>query len=46
LSVVGLIIHRPLDGAASLMNWQTGLLAALAVVAHDTSDWMNTILLQ
>ena len=40
---------RTLDGAAigaaSLVNWRTGLLVAIAVVAHDTSDGLNTILL-
>jgi len=49
ISAVGLIIHSTLDGAAigaaSLVNWRTGLLVAMAVVAHDTSDGLNTILL-
>lgn len=49
LSAVGLIVHSTLDGAAigaaSLLSWQTGLLVALAVVAHDSSDGLNTILL-
>jgi zinc transporter, ZIP family len=49
LSAAGLIAHSTLDGAAigaaSLVNWQTGLLVALAVVAHDSSDGLNTILL-
>lgn len=49
LSAVGLIVHSTLDGAAigaaSLVNWQTGLLVALAVIAHDSSDGLNTILL-
>jgi ZIP family zinc transporter len=49
LSAIGLIIHSTLDGAAigaaSLITWQTGLLVALAVIAHDTSDGLNTILL-
>ena len=31
--------------AASLVNWRTGLLVALAVIAHDMSDGLNTILL-
>jgi ZIP family zinc transporter len=48
-SAVGLIVHSTLDGAAigaaTLVNWQTGLLVALAVIAHDSSDGMNTILL-
>jgi ZIP family zinc transporter len=49
LSVLGLIAHSTLDGAAigaaALINWQTGLLIALAVIAHDMSDGLNTILL-
>src|SRR5438046_5175543 len=49
LSAIGLIIHSTLDGAAigaaALLTWQTGLLVALAVIAHDTSDGLNTILL-
>jgi zinc transporter ZupT len=49
LSSVGLIAHSTLDGAAigaaSLVNWRTGLLVALAVIAHDMSDGLNTILL-
>src|SRR6267378_2596606 len=49
LSALGLIIHSTLDGAAigaaSLVNWRTGLLVALAVIAHDLSDGLNTILL-
>jgi ZIP family zinc transporter len=49
IAVAGLIAHSTLDGmaigAASLVDWQTGLLVALAVVAHDSSDGLNTILL-
>jgi zinc transporter ZupT len=49
LGALGLIIHSTLDGAAigaaALVNWQTGLLVALAVVLHDLSDGLNTILL-
>ena len=49
LSAVGLIIHSTLDGAAigaaSLISWQTGVLVGLAVIAHDASDGLNTILL-
>lgn len=48
-SAVGLIIHSTLDGAAigaaSLVNWRTGMLVALAVIVHDASDGLNTILL-
>lgn len=32
-------------GAATLVDWQTGLLVALAVIAHDSSDGLNTILI-
>jgi ZIP family zinc transporter len=49
LSAIGLIIHSTLDGAAigaaSLVSWQTGVLVGLAVIAHDASDGLNTILL-
>ncbi len=49
LSAIGLILHSTLDGAAigaaSLINWRTGLLVALAIVVHDLSDGLNTILL-
>jgi len=49
ISAIGLVIHSTLDGmaigAASLVNWQTGLLVAIAVIAHDSSDGLNTILL-
>ena len=49
LGSIGLIVHSTLDGAAigaaSLVNWRTGLLVALAVIAHDMSDGLNTILL-
>ncbi len=40
LGSIGLIVHSTLDGAAigatSLVNPRTGLLVALAVIAHDT----------
>jgi zinc transporter, ZIP family len=49
MSVIGLIVHSTLDGAAigaaSLVNWRTGLLVATAVIVHDVSDGLNTILL-
>jgi len=49
LGSIGLIVHSTLDGAAigaaTLVNWRTGLLVALAVIAHDMSDGLNTILL-
>ncbi len=49
MGAIGLIAHSTLDGmaigAASLVDWQTGLLVALAVIAHDSSDGLNTILL-
>ncbi|HEX5437652.1 MAG TPA: ZIP family metal transporter [Gemmatimonadaceae bacterium] len=48
-SALGLIAHSTLDGAAigaaTLLHWQAGVLVALAVVAHDSSDGLNTILL-
>ena len=49
LSALGLILHSGLDGAAigaaTLVSWRTGLLVGLAVVAHDLSDGLNTVLL-
>ena len=49
MGAIGLIAHSTLDGmaigAASLVGWQTGLLVALAVIAHDASDGLNTILI-
>src|SRR6266700_82933 len=49
LSAIGLIVHSTLDGAAigaaSLVNWQTALLVAAAVIVHDSSDGLNTIVL-
>jgi zinc transporter, ZIP family len=49
MSAIGLIVHSTLDGAAigaaSLVSWRTGLLVALAVIVHDASDGLNTILL-
>jgi zinc transporter, ZIP family len=49
MSVIGLIVHSTLDGAAigaaTLVNWRTGLLVAMAVIVHDVSDGLNTILL-
>ena len=49
VSVIGLIVHSTLDGAAigaaTLVNWRTGLLVAMAVIVHDMSDGLNTILL-
>lgn len=49
MGAIGLIAHSTLDGmaigAASLVDWQTGLLVAIAVIAHDSSDGLNTILL-
>ncbi|HYB61345.1 MAG TPA: ZIP family metal transporter [Methylomirabilota bacterium] len=49
LSVMGLIAHSTLDGAAigaaTLVNWRVGIVVALAVIAHDMSDGLNTILL-
>lgn len=49
MGAIGLIAHSTLDGmaigAASLVDWQTGLLVALAVIAHDSTDGLNTILI-
>jgi ZIP family zinc transporter len=49
LGASGLIVHSALDGAAigaaTLLSWRTGLLVAVAVVVHDLSDGLNTILL-
>lgn len=49
ISVLGLIGHSTLDGAsigaATLVSWHIGILVALAVVAHDLSDGLNTILM-
>jgi ZIP family zinc transporter len=49
MGALGLILHSTLDGAAigaaTLLNWQSGLLVALAVIAHDSSDGLNTVLL-
>jgi zinc transporter, ZIP family len=48
-SVMGLIAHSTLDGAAigaaTLVSWRVGIVVALAVIAHDMSDGLNTILL-
>jgi zinc transporter, ZIP family len=48
-SASGLILHSALDGAAigaaAMLGWRTGLLVAMAVVVHDASDGLNTILL-
>jgi len=49
LSTLGLIVHSTLDGAAigaaTLVSWRVGIVVALAVVAHDASDGLNTIML-
>jgi len=49
LTAIGLIAHSTLDGAAigaaSLVNWQTALMVAAAIIVHDASDGLNTILL-
>ena len=46
MSVMGLIAHSTLDGAAigaaSLVNLSVGIMVALAIVAHDLSDGLNT----
>ena len=49
ITALALIAHSILDGAAigaaTLLDWRTGVLVALAVVAHDSGDGLNTILL-
>jgi ZIP family zinc transporter len=49
MSAVGLIAHSTLDGAAigatSLVNLRVGIAVALAIVAHDMSDGLNTMML-
>ena len=49
IGAIGLVAHSVIDGAsigaATLVSWHTGLLVALAVIAHDASDGLNTILL-
>ncbi len=49
VSAVALIIHSALDGsaiaAAAALDWRTGLLVAVAVLSHDLSDGLNTMLL-
>lgn len=49
LSSIGLIVHSTLDGAAigaaSLLSWREGLVVALAIIAHDSSDGLNTMML-
>ncbi|HXW56876.1 MAG TPA: ZIP family metal transporter [Candidatus Cybelea sp.] len=49
LSSIGLIAHSTLDGAAiaaaTLVGWREGVVVALAIIAHDMSDGLNTIML-
>lgn len=49
LSALGLIAHSTLDGAAigaaTLIGWREGVAVALAIVAHDMSDGLNTMML-
>ncbi len=49
IGALALVLHSTLDGsaigAATALNWRTGLLVALAVVCHDVSDGLNTIML-
>lgn len=49
LSSIGLIAHSTLDGAAigaaTLVGWREGVIVALAIIAHDMSDGLNTIML-
>ena len=49
MSAVGLIAHSTLDGAAigaaSLVSLRVGIVVALAIIAHDMSDGLNTMML-
>ena len=49
VGAVGLIAHSILDGAAigaaTLVGWHEGLVVALAIIAHDSSDGLNTMML-
>jgi zinc transporter ZupT len=49
LSSIGLIAHSTLDGAAigaaTLVGRREGVVVALAIIAHDMSDGLNTIML-
>ncbi|MFZ3378572.1 MAG: ZIP family metal transporter [Candidatus Acidiferrales bacterium] len=49
MSAIGLIAHSTLDGAAigaaSLVNLHVAVVVALAIVAHDSSDGLNTMML-
>jgi zinc transporter ZupT len=49
MSAVGLIAHSTLDGAAigaaTLVSWREGAIVALAIIAHDMSDGLNTMML-
>ena len=49
MSAIGLIAHSTLDGAAigaaTLVSWREGAIVALAIIAHDMSDGLNTMML-
>jgi len=49
MSALGLIAHSTLDGAAigaaTLVSWREGIVVALAIIAHDSSDGLNTMML-
>jgi ZIP family zinc transporter len=49
MSAAGLIGHSTLDGAAigaaSLVSLRVGIVVALAIIAHDMSDGLNTMML-
>ena len=49
LSAIGLTAHSTLDGAAigaaTLASWREGLVVALAIIAHDSGDGLNTMML-
>jgi zinc transporter ZupT len=48
-SSIGLIAHSTLDGAAigaaTLVGWREGVVVGLAIIAHDMSDGLNTMML-
>ncbi|HTS59059.1 MAG TPA: ZIP family metal transporter [Terriglobales bacterium] len=49
MSALGLIAHSTLDGAAigaaTLVSWREGVIVAVAIIAHDSSDGLNTMML-
>jgi zinc transporter, ZIP family len=49
MGALGLIAHSTLDGAAigaaTLVSWREGVIVAIAIVAHNSSDGLNTMML-